>query len=182
MNEEFSSEGQKPTKVGKTWFIQRGQDVNDIFACEEQEAWALFHNRTNWMLKDFKIIGVSDGKTYVKTIKDSANIKADLENKVAELSREITKYSHTYDKFKYEELLSDDDPKVERLNAILKELNSKLEVANNELANIQKIVVEKAFKAELEVARGHIEQPTDHDVITPSGNREKLLRILGRKI
>lgn len=180
MNEENKIESMPPTKIGKTWFIQRGQDPNDIFACEEQEAWGLFHNRTNWMRSDFKIIGVSDGRTYVKIMQEAGNMKTELEKKVVELSREITKYSHTYDKLKYEDLLDETDPKVEKLHAILKDLNEQLDKANAELKDIQRVVVRKAFNAELEVARGNIEHPTNHDVFTPGGNRDKILKNLGQ--
>ncbi len=38
-NEAHKTEGQAPTRVGKTWFIKRGDGF--IFACQEQEAWGL---------------------------------------------------------------------------------------------------------------------------------------------
>lgn len=180
METENKIESMPPTKIGKTWFIQRGQNENDIFACQEEEAWGLFHNRTNWMRSDFKIIGVSDGQTYVRMLKEAGNFKGELEKKVAELSKEITKYSHAYDKFKYEELLEDTDPKVVKLHGILKDLNEQLDKANAELNDIQRVVIKKAFDAELEVARGHIEHPSNHDVFTPGGNRDKILSNLGQ--
>lgn len=174
-------EGQAPTKVTKTWFIQRGQDPKDVFACDEQDAWGLFHNRTNWMRKDFRIVGVSDGKTYVRVLKENSNLKAELETKVAKLSSDIGRYNRTLDKLKFEDLLTEKDEKVSRVTSIVAESQKDLDVANNELANIQKLVVERAFNAELDVARGKIEHPTNHDVFTPTGNRAKILRTLGQE-
>jgi hypothetical protein len=178
--EEPKIESMPPTKVGKTWFIQRGQNPDDIFACQEAEAWDLFHNRSNWMRSDFKIVGVSDGSTYVKMIREAGNFKEGLEKQVGEVSREVTKYSHAYDKFKYEELLEDTDPKVMKLKGILAELNTKLDDLNKQLQDIQKVVINNAFKAELEVARGHIEHPSNQDFFTPGGNREKILKNFGQ--
>lgn len=178
--EENKIESQPPTKIGKTWFIQRGQDVNDIFACQEAEAWDLFHNRTNWMRNDFRIVGVSSGQEYVKTIKESGNFKAELEVQVASLTREIAKYSKTYDKFKYEDLLPDTDKKVAKLNGILSDLNKKLEDCTKKLNDIQGEVIRKAFNAELEVARGHIEHPSNQDVITPGGERDRIMKMIGK--
>lgn len=180
MNEENKIEQMPPTKIGKTWFIQRGENPNDIFACQEQEAWGLFHNRSNWMRRDFKIIGVSNGQTYIKVMNDAGNFKAGLEKKVTELSREITMYGQTYNKLKYEELMTDKSPKVKKLKGIMDALNAELDKANAELKDIQKTVVEKAFNAELEVARGNIEHPSNHDVITPAGSRDTILRNLGK--
>ena len=172
----LKAEGQAPTKIGKTWFIKRGDGF--IFACQEQEAWGLFHNRTEWMRHDFKIIGVSDGKTYVRIIKESANNKVNLERQVAELSREVTRYLKTYDKMKYEDLLADSNPKVKKLKKILDEKNAELDKVNSELNDIQRKVIQKAFDAELEVARGHIEHPSNQDVFTPAGNKDKILKTL----
>lgn len=180
MNEENKIEQQPPTKIGKTWFIQRGSNPDDIFACQEEEAWSLFHNRSNWMRRDFKIIGVSDGQTYVKTLKEAGNFKIELEREVKELSHEITKYNQTYDKLKYEELLTDKNPKVKKLKGIIDDLKVRLDEANVKLADVQRSVIAKAFNAELEVARGNIEHPSNHDVITPSGGRNTILRNLGQ--
>lgn len=177
-NEIKNTEGVAPTKITKTWFIQRGDNVNDIFACGEEEAWGLFYNRTNWMRRDFKIIGVSDGTTFVRVMKESENAKFDLERKVKELSMEVTRYLKTYDKLKYEDLLDDEDEKVKKLKGILDKLNTELDKENANLADIHRNIVTKAFNAELEVARGHIEMPRNQDIITPSGNREKVMKAL----
>ncbi len=175
---EHKAEGQAPTKVGKTWFIKRGDGF--IFACEEAEAWGLFHNRSEWMRQDFKIIGVSDGKTYVKMLSQAGSIKVKLQQKVNELSRDLTRYLKTYDKFKYEDLLPDSDPKVKKLKKITDDLNRELDVANKELADSQRIIIQKAFDAELKKAKGHIEYPSNHDIFAPAGNKQKILKSLGQ--
>ncbi len=175
-NEEQKLEGQKPTKVGKTWFIKRGDGF--IFACQEQEAWGLFHNRTEWMRHDFKILGVSDGSTYVRVMKENENAKGNLEAEVRRLSGELTRYLKTFDKFKYEDLLDDNDPKVLKAKEITDKLQKELDEKNAELNNISKTIIRRAFDAELEVARGHIEHPSNQDIFTPNGNREKILKNL----
>jgi hypothetical protein len=171
---------QPPTKINKTWFIQRGDNPNDIFACEEQEAWGLFQNRTNWMRRDFKIIGVSDGSTYVKVLNESKGEVDKAQSEVASLSRDLTRYLDTKDNLKFKELLPDTDEKMIRLNGLIKELEDKIEEQNKILNNAQKYMVDKAFKAELEIARGHIEMPSNFDVMTPNGDRDRILRQLGK--
>lgn len=173
-------ENTQPTKVGKTWFIQRGNNPEDIFACDEQEAWGLFNNRTNWMRRDFKIIGVSDGTTYVRTIKKANAEINQLQQEVAVLSRDLTRYLDTRDTLKFKELLPETDEKMVRVSGLIKELEDKLAEKNKILNNAQKYVVDRAFKAELEVARGKIEHPSNFDVFTPNGNRDKILKQLGQ--
>jgi hypothetical protein len=177
---EKEKQGHLPTKITKTWFIQRGNNPEDVFACDEQEAWGLFNNRSNWMRRDFKIVGVSDGSTYVKTIKDGQQEIFSLQNEVAALSRDLTRYLETQDKLKFTDLLPETDEKVIRVKVLVKELQDKIDEKSGVLSNAQKYVVDKAFKAELEVARGHIEMPQNFDVFTPHGDREKILRQLGK--
>jgi hypothetical protein len=176
----MENQNQPPTKVVKTWFIQRGNDPEDVFACDEQEAWGLFNNRTNWMRRDFKIIGVSDGSTYVNALKEANNEVSNLQTEVASLSRDLSRYLETRDNFKFTQLLPNSDEKVVRVNALIKELEDKLDEKNKILADSQKYIISKAFKAELEVARGHIEHPQNFDVFTPTGNRDKILKQLGQ--
>lgn len=175
-----AQDGLGPTKITKTWFFQRGTDPNDVFACSEQEAWNQLRNRSNWQRNDIKLIGVSDGKTYVRIMAQANIERAELETKMKQFAQDITKYNKTYDKFKFEDLLADDDEKVIKLKGILDDLNTKYEQAHKELNDFNKIIVEKAFKAELEIAKGHIEMPENFDVFTPNATkRNKILENLG---
>ncbi len=180
-NELKTQDGLGPTKITKTWFFQRGEDVNDVFACSEQEAWGLLRNRSNWMRRDFKMIGVSDGKTYARIMTQSAHKKQALEQKTQQLAQEITRYNKTYDKFKFDDLLDDEDPKMIKVKGILDNLNAEYEKAKAEFDNINKMIVEEAFKAELDVARGKLEMPENFDVFTPGASkRNKILENLGQ--
>ena len=166
-----------PTKVVKTWFLER--EDRSIIAVGETEAYSLLHP-TQMTAKRFVIIGVSDGKTYVEIMKNAGKEKTELQNKVRTLSSDITRYLTTLDKFKFEELLEDTDPKVIRVKEIMNKLQGEIDLANEGLANIQKLVVDKAFNAELEVAKGKIEQPRNNDVFCPGGNSDKVLRALNK--
>lgn len=180
-NELKQQDGLGPTKITKTWFFQRGIDPNDIFACSEQEAWNQLRNRSNWQRNDIRLIGVSDGKTYAKMMAQANNERAKLEANMKQFAQDITKYNKTYDKFKFEDLLEDDDPKVVKLKGILDDLNAKYEEAHKELNDFNRVIVDKAFKAELEIARGHIEMPENYDVFTPNATkRNKILENLGQ--
>lgn len=169
-----------PTKITKTWFIQRGNNENDILACDEYECWNLLNNKSNWRRNDFKIIGVSDGSTYVKTIKEGQTDIIKAQNELNVLSQDLTRYLNTRDKFKFEELLLDTDEKVIRVNSFIKDLENKISEKNKIVNNSNKYIVDKAFQAELSVAKGHIEMPKNFDIFTPHGNRDKILNALGK--
>jgi len=176
----MENNNQPPTKISKTWFIQRGSNPDDIFACDEQEAWGLFQNRNNWMRRDFKMIGTSDGSTYYKTIQESKSEVLQAQNELSSLSRDIARYLETKDNLKFKELTPDTDEKMIRVDTLINELQCKIDSKNEIVRNAQKFVVDKAFKAELEKARGNIEQPKHFDVFTPHGNRDKILNQLGK--
>jgi hypothetical protein len=166
-----------PTKIEKTWFIERENGA--IFACEETEAYSLTHP-TQPNAKRYKIVGTSDGRTYVEIMKNAGKEKMALENKIQKLSSDITRYLNTLDKFKFDELLDDTDPKVIRVKDLMDKLQQEIDVANVGLKDIQKSVVEKAFQAELAIAREKIELPRKQDVFCPGGNSDKVLRALNR--
>jgi vacuolar-type H+-ATPase subunit I/STV1 len=168
---------QPPTKIEKTWFIQRGDNPDDILAMCEKEAYSVFYESRNSKTR-FKILGVSDGSTFVRVKQEAEAMKGDLKNKIATLSREITRYLESKDKFKFEELLEDNDPKVVRVSQIIADKEKELDKANKDLQDNEQIAYKKAFNAELEVARGHIEMPPKekYEVFTPDGNRDKILR------
>ena len=183
MNEDSQNQQQaQPTKVTKTWFIEK--ENGEIFAINEKGAWDLQYNqnRNNLYSRKYKIVGVSDGRTYVDIIKNSQNEKAELERLLSTESDELSRYVNTLDRFKFNELLEDEDPKVLRAKELIKKKEENIADINNKLVNIHKIIIEKAFKAELEKARGNIEKPANNDIFTPSSSREvrnKIINSLG---
>ena len=121
---ETENKSQPPTRVGKTWFIERGD--GKIFACEEKEAWNILKNRSNWQRSDFKIVGVSDGKKYVEAIKNASEEKRKVDTQIAEKSSELTRYLNTLDKFKFDQLLDDSDEKVIKVKNIIDNINREI--------------------------------------------------------
>lgn len=164
-----------PTKIEKTWFMER--ENGEIFACCETEAYTLTHP-TQANAKRYRIVGTSDGKVYASILKTAGIEKQDLQNQVRVKSSDITRYLNTLDKFKFEELLEDTDPKVIRVKELIAKLQGEIDKLNEGLANIQKLVVDKAFNAELEIARKNIELPRKNDVITPGGEQTRIRNLL----
>jgi hypothetical protein len=163
----------------ETWFIERGDGY--IFACDEAEAWGLFNNRSNWMRRDFKIIGVSDGKTYFDHIKRNRNRASELAQTVAELKQTLQKYLATEDRFRFELLLDESDERVKKAADLRQKVQDEIMAKEQELANINTIVIKEAFNLELNKARGNIRMPSNHDVITPNAtDRSKVLNALGK--
>lgn len=157
------------TKPCKTWFIERGDGF--IFACDENEAWGLFNNRTNWMRKDFKIIGVSDGMEYFGIMANGQKEFATLLNEVAELKRILSRYLQAEDKFRFTDLLDESDERVKKAVKLRTETQDKLDEKEKLLANFRKALTDKAFNTELAKARGHIENPRNMDVICNENDR-----------
>jgi len=164
-----------PTKVEKTWFLER--ENGQVIAVGETEAYSLLHP-TQANSKRFKLVGTSMGKTYVEILKTANVEKQNIETQVRSKSSDITRYLNTLDKFKFEELLEDTDPKVIRVREIMAKLQLEIDQLNEGLANIQKLVVDKAFNAELEIARLTPEQPRKNNVFCPGGDNQRINKIL----
>lgn len=158
-----------------TWFFERTGD-GKVFACGEDEAWSLLHNRNNWMRRDFKMLGHSDGTTYFDMIKNAKGETARLQSEKAELEQNLVKYSQTEDDLRFKQLKDDDDEMVIRVVAKRKETQAKIDEINSQLKDINKTIIDRAFNAELEKARGNLVQPSNRDIITPNtSDRNRIL-------
>lgn len=180
MNEEKKKENVPPTKVSNTWFFERTGD-GYIFACDELEAWNLLNNKSNWARRDFKMLGMSDGKTYVSVLKSSNQEIAKLNQERAVIDRDYQRYLQTEERLRFDELKGDDDEMVIKVKAILNDLSTKIQEIDSKIANFNSVIVKQAFNAELEKARGNMVAPANFDVMTPiQADREKILANLKR--
>lgn len=170
-------EGADSTKPHKTWFIERGDGY--IFAAREAEAWGILRNVTEWRRRDFKVIGVSDGKTFFEIMREGRNALPRLRTELAELQNELLEYINTENHLKFKELADSDDIRLVKVKKIKSEINAKVNAKLKEISEITSGLHKKAFNAELEVARGHIEMPENQDVIAPGGDKQKILRQMG---
>ena len=169
---------QPPTKVGKTWFFERGD--GKIIACGEGEAWNLTRNKSNWQRNDFKLIGVSDGTTYVKALQDAGAEKLRVDAEIQKKNDDLNRYINTLDRFKFELLLDDTDEKVVKVKGIIDGIKREVSTLTQEFSKGQQEIIDRAFKAELEQARGKLQMPSNQDVFTPRGDRERILRNMPR--
>lgn len=163
------------SKPVKTWFIERTGD-GFVFATDELDAWNLLTNKSNWVRHDFKIIGVSNGETYFNILRNGRNEMNQLIETKEKLSSDLLKYQQTEERLRFVELRDNTDEMVKKVTALTDDLRKQISDIDQQLANFNKILVKRAFDAELEIARGHIEFPSNHDVITPvKSDREKIL-------
>jgi len=176
MDETIEKTGSsKPTK---TWFIERVGD-GYIFATDERDAWNMLTNKSKWVRHDFKIVGVSDGKTYFKIMGSGKAEMQNLIDKKIQLQTTYQKYSDTEDRLRFKELKDDSDEMVQKVTKILMDLSKEIAQIDSDLKNFNQILTNKAFNAELEIARGNIEFPSNHDIITPvESDRQKILNNL----
>jgi len=174
-----SKEGIKPTKVSNTWFFERGDGY--IFATDELEAWNLLNNKSNWARSDFKMLGMSDGKTYVDIIKNSNREIDALNQERTMIDRDYQKFLLTEERLRFQELKDETDEMVIKVTAILKQLTDKITAIDVQIADFNRTIVKKAFDAELEKARGNMVYPANFDVVTPNqADRNKILSNIKR--
>jgi hypothetical protein len=160
----------------KTWFFERGD--GKIFATGEDEAHEILRNRTNWMRRDFKMLGVSDGKTYDRMIKENKLVSQSIRSEVEKLTIDLNKFLATFDRMKFDQLLSDTDDRIVKVKGLIKEIEDKIAVKEDEFTKLTKHSAQSAFDAELALARGHIEYPENKNVITPGKTGEDRKKIL----
>jgi len=163
---ENEQENVKASQPRNTWFFERGDGL--VFAADETEAWGILRNRGNWMRKDFKMLGMSDGKTYYDIIKNAKKEVVDIQQKRNDIDFDYQNYLKTQERLKFTELRDDNDEMVIKVKGILKDLSVKLQEVDSQLSNINKTIVTKAFNAELEKARGNMVMPSNQDVLTPN--------------
>ena len=162
----------KPTK---TWFIERTGDGH-IFATDEGDAWNMLTNKSKWVRHDFKIVGVSNGQTYFKIMGQGKQEMQEILDQRKQLEVTYQKYSSTEDRLRFTELKDDSDEMVQKVTKILSDLSKQIAEIDSKIKNFNQHLTNKAFNAELEIARGKIEFPSNHDIITPvSSDREKIL-------
>jgi hypothetical protein len=168
------------SKATNTWFFERGDGF--VFACEEAEAWGIMFNKSNWKRNDFSLIGMSDGKTYYKIIREG-NIEAeDLRQSRSKISSNLMRYKETEERLRFSELLPEDNEKVILVAKLIEEQQEKLVEVDEKLKNFNKYLIKKAFDAELELARGNKVLPRNFDVMTPvESDRNQIISNLPRR-
>lgn len=178
----------KATKIGKTWFIKRLGD-GYVFACEENEASEIMYNRGNWMRRDFKIIGVSDGKRFQEVIAESGSKANAVLAEVQELEVGLQRYRQTEERMIYTDLIDPNDTsestkegrdRLQKLRDIINGYLEKIEAKNEEYKALTTGIRKLAFEEELKIALGHIERPRNKNIITPGATPTERRKIVGK--
>lgn len=169
----------KDKDVGDMFFLERIGD-GYVFACGEREAWNTLSNRSNWQRSDFRVIGTSNGAVFRDMVAKSRDEKLRIKNELTNLRSQLDKYTKTEEKFLYEELLDPNDPKVVRVRELIDGIYSQMEPIEKRLKDYSRLIVEEAWKAELEIAKKTPRIPKSFRVDTPGGDRDKILRMLGQ--
>ena len=178
LNPHLEAESKKPKK---TWFLKRLYD-GKILPMEEKATWEVLNDTANpWRRQGWEIIGCSDGKTYQKVFTENGKKIEVLKEEASDILTEIQRYQETKERFKFSELLEDDDPKMIRVNKLLSEKEKEYEVKTKEMQELRKNAAKLAFEAELEEARKNPdERPRNLDILTPKGRRGEILQLMGR--
>lgn len=197
-----NAEVQRASQPKPTWFVKKMWTKNqEVFACEEREAWDLLNNHSTWKRSgsDFQFIGHSDGKTYKKVVDSSIIEVKRLEPEMATIRAEIARYRKAEEHLLVNEAVDmDGDPKdavneenkakVKRLQTIVNKLDDKLEKLETEYRSNTKGIVQKATEAEMKVAiknwKARRVWPGAVNISTPDANpaeRQRILTMMGQR-
>lgn len=152
---------------GDVFFIERTGD-GYIFALDEHTAYNTMKNRTNWQRSDFAVIGTSDGSIFKKVLKENKTKQVELSKEQKEISKILKKYIDTKDRFLFEELLDEEDPKVQKVNTFIEQYEEKLKEVEGRIKNFSSDMITSAFNKELEEAKKHPRFPKNNNVVIPS--------------
>jgi len=174
---------EEKTDDGDLFFLERGDGF--VFACSEREAWNTLRSSSNWQRRDFKIVGVSDGKTYQEKINRSRSKKIEIEKQLKVLQEKLDRYISTEDSLLYDDLLEETDPKVKRVRELREVAKKELEGVQTQLQNFSQKLVTGAFNEELEKAKLTPRQPRNFDIeigSSSSSKREEILAMMGKRV
>lgn len=172
---------QKPTEVEfmppqKTWFFT--DSTGRIFSANEKEAFNLLTENSRWRRQDIRMLGSSDGTTYYNVIRESKSKAAELQESIRAIKEKRDKYIASHDKLLFEEFVSEDDPRIVRAKELIAKTNEELTPLEDELREVRTNILQKAFDAELEVARGKLVKPRDFTVIGKTDGSPKNERFM----
>jgi hypothetical protein len=146
----------------KTWFFE--DSTGRIFPANEKEAFSLLTENSRWRRQDIKMIGMSDGTTYHQMVRDSKAAIPKLREELTKLTEERDKLIRGHDRLMFEEFVDAKDPRIVRAKKLIKEADKKIAPLEDELKELRTNIVNKAYAAELEKARGNIVLPRDYTV------------------
>ena len=150
-------------KAQKTWYFEG--DDHKPFSTQEKEAFELLTNNSGWRRRDLKLIGCSDGVTYVEYIKKNKAKISTLTEEIKEKRKTLNKYVQGHDKLMFEQFIDEEDPRVKRAKSLIAELEEEIEPLEKELRDKESNIYKEAFNKALEEARGNIVMPGDFSVI-----------------
>jgi hypothetical protein len=169
-----------------------------VFPCEENEAWDIVNNRSEWKRHDFILLGTSDGTTFNRMIKENRQKVDALSPVVDSLEAEVAQFVRMREKLMLDEIVDMDDltdpvnaanvAKIKRLDEILRKKRVELLEKKTEYKRLAGDMVKIAIDAERLVAEANLkakgaEWPGPINIITPSASaqeRERILRNMPR--
>lgn len=151
----------------KTWFFEDGN--GRIIPVEEKEADSILTVRTAGR-RNYKLIGVSDGQTFVKEIQKAKLEIAEKKKLLEEHKKNLNRYIEGHDNLLFKEFAEEDDPRLVRAKKKIEEVKAIIEPLEKEFKKTTDEILKRAETAELEVARGNIEQPRSFRVIQKGDN------------
>lgn len=164
----------KKIEISKQIFFFRYDDEKPFAIDKEEHAWDLYAHQSQWTRRGLKYIGQSTGAVYYGMIKKVEIECKELQIQIDKIKKDLASYDTTFQKFKFEDLMDDDDPKMIKLNSITEDLEKKFETAMQEYTKIKKGIVDTAIEAEIVEARKNTTPPANRDFMISKMSDKKV--------
>ncbi len=164
----------------QTYFFKRSGD-GKILAMSELDANEIVRNRNGWMRRDFEYLGTSDGKTYFDFIEKAKNKTKQKQEELKTLNENLTRYLKTQDRLKFDELVDENDPRLTKVDTLIKDIEKKIQTLQAELNDVFGKTHQEAFQAELKKAKRDKTLPPNNNILTPTAQSyEERKRIISQ--
>lgn len=174
-----------PAKHDKIYFVERTND-GKMFMMNEKEVQRKFYENTSIYNSKFEVIGVSDGSTMREYVKEHGGRNQELKKKKNRLEDRLDKYVEKEDELLFEQLVEDDDERLQRLQRRKEETKEKIKDLIEEISQNEGKIWKEARDAELEVAKENgpeiPDAPSDiiHSKRSSEKDKQKIERLLGK--
>lgn len=143
------------------WFFEINGESVPLY---EEAASVAYYN------KGHRLLGHSDGKTFYKIMDEVRDTLLVATKQYQAAQDRFIRLGEAVDKFLYEDLLEEDDPKVVAAQEKQDEAEKKMIDFKRKLELVSKGQRTKALDAELEIAKQNIVPPPSRDVLNPKND------------
>lgn len=172
------------------YWVERYNPKNEetqIFMMNKKECQRKFYENTSIYNYEWRFIGRTDGETLRNEQKKNREEIKELEDEKKKYEERLEKFVEKEDELLFDELVDDDDERLQRVEERQEEMKDKIHEINEELSEKRGAAFEEAYEKELQKARENdteLPEPPE-DVLSSNRNspkqQEKLNNMLNER-